>query len=234
MRVIIVYSNSATVTLEHMGLLFNLLLGITSLEWDFNFVTCRDNLQLLRQRYYYATWKADGTRYMMLIMVDGCFLIDRNFKFRRVQMRFPWRYTNEVCNYAFLLGWLLALWLISIVIGILFGWSLTWLLVYFFDKGPADKMHHFTLLDGEMIIDTMPDSQKQERRYLIYDMMAMNQVSVIEVRFAMKFMEINIISADKVIYCPVFILPWSSAPSQAFCELNYVFKIKYWEKYLVI
>ncbi|KAF9680005.1 hypothetical protein SADUNF_Sadunf06G0075200 [Salix dunnii] len=101
----------------------------------------RDNLQLLRQRYYYATWKADGTRYMMLIMVDGCFLIDRNFKFRRVQMRFPWRYTNE---------------------------------------GPADKIHHFTLLDGEMIIDTMPDSQKQERRYLIYDMMAVNQVSVIE------------------------------------------------------
>ncbi|MED6226424.1 hypothetical protein PIB30_103576, partial [Stylosanthes scabra] len=27
----------------------------------------RENLQLLRQRYYYATWKADGTRYMMLI-----------------------------------------------------------------------------------------------------------------------------------------------------------------------
>ncbi|KAJ6992975.1 mRNA-capping enzyme [Populus alba x Populus x berolinensis] len=101
----------------------------------------RDNLQLLRQRYYYATWKADGTRYMMLITVDGCFLIDRNFKFRRVQMRFPCRYTNE---------------------------------------GSADKMHHFTLLDGEMIIDTMPDSQKQERRYLIYDMMAVNQVPVIE------------------------------------------------------
>ncbi|CAK7333549.1 unnamed protein product [Dovyalis caffra] len=45
--------------------------------------------------------------------------------------------------------------------------------------GPADKTHHFTLLDGEMIIDTLPDSQK-ERRYLIYDMMAINQVSVIE------------------------------------------------------
>jgi hypothetical protein len=26
---------------------------------------------------------------MMLIMRDGCFLIDRNFAFRRVQMRFP-------------------------------------------------------------------------------------------------------------------------------------------------
>jgi len=57
----------------------------------------RDNLQLLRQRYYYATWKADGTRYMMLITVDGCYLIDRNFNFRRVQMRFPCRNTTDVC-----------------------------------------------------------------------------------------------------------------------------------------
>ncbi|XP_024637704.1 mRNA-capping enzyme isoform X2 [Medicago truncatula] len=55
----------------------------------------RDNLQLLRQRYYYATWKADGTRYMMLITMDGCYLIDRNFNCRRVQMRFPCRSTNE-------------------------------------------------------------------------------------------------------------------------------------------
>jgi hypothetical protein len=74
----------------------------------FNFAACRDNLLLLRTRYYYATWKADGTRYMMLITVDGCFLIDRDFKFRRVQMRFPCRYTNEVCIYSFLLlGWFL-------------------------------------------------------------------------------------------------------------------------------
>lgn len=42
-------------------------------------------------------------------------------------------------------------------------------------------MHHFTLLDGEMVIDTMPDTQKQERRYLVYDMMAINQVSLVEV-----------------------------------------------------
>ncbi|XP_057512276.1 uncharacterized protein LOC130794378 isoform X2 [Actinidia eriantha] len=101
----------------------------------------RDNLQLLRQRYYYATWKADGTRYMMLITMDGCYLIDRNFNFRRVQMRFPCKGTNEVL---------------------------------------AEKAHHYTLLDGEMIIDTLPDSQKQERRYLIYDLMAINQVSVVE------------------------------------------------------
>ncbi|TXG72886.1 hypothetical protein EZV62_001465 [Acer yangbiense] len=44
----------------------------------------------------------------------------------------------------------------------------------------GEKTHHFTLLDGEMIIDKLPDSQKQERRYLIYDMIAINQVSIIE------------------------------------------------------
>ncbi|XP_071721832.1 uncharacterized protein [Rutidosis leptorrhynchoides] len=107
----------------------------------------RKNLQLLRQRYYYATWKADGTRYMMLITMDGCYLVDRSFNFRRVQMRFPCRNTNE---------------------GLL--------------------THHYTLLDGEMVIDTVPDSQKQERRYLIYDMMAFNCMSLIEVRFEMVFL----------------------------------------------
>ncbi|XP_077253045.1 uncharacterized protein LOC143892358 isoform X2 [Tasmannia lanceolata] len=101
----------------------------------------RENLQLLRQRYYYATWKADGTRYMMLITCDGCFLIDRNFSFRRVQMRFPLRQTNEGLN---------------------------------------EKTHHLTLLDGEMIIDTVPTTQKMERRYLIYDLMALNMQSVVE------------------------------------------------------
>jgi len=60
---------------------------------------CRENLQLLRQRYYYATWKADGTRYMMLITTHGCYLIDRNFCFRRIQMRFPMKNMNEVGTY---------------------------------------------------------------------------------------------------------------------------------------
>ncbi|KAJ0028029.1 hypothetical protein Pint_35236 [Pistacia integerrima] len=101
-----------------------------------------ENLQLLRQRYYYATWKADGTRYMMLITMDGCYLVDRCFNFRRVQMRFPLKLPNGA--------------------------------------GVSERTHHYTLLDGEMIIDKLPDSQKQERRYLIYDMMAINQVSVIE------------------------------------------------------
>ena len=53
------------------------------------------------------------------------------------------------------------------------------------DKGSAEKTHHFTLLDGEMIIDTVPDSQKQERRYLIYDLIVINHVPVIEVGFSL-------------------------------------------------
>ncbi|KAM3693145.1 hypothetical protein ACJW31_08G144200 [Castanea mollissima] len=97
----------------------------------------KDNLQLLRQHYYYTTWKADGTRYMMLITMDGCYLIDRNFNFRRVQMRFPCR----------------------------------------------DQTHHYTLLDGEMVIDSIKKTDKKERRYLIYDVMAINQVSVTELPF---------------------------------------------------
>lgn len=53
--------------------------------------------------------------------------------------------------------------------------------ILFPQKGGTEKMHHFTLLDGEMVIDTLPDTQKQERRYLVYDMMAINQVSLVEV-----------------------------------------------------
>ncbi|XP_026663529.1 mRNA-capping enzyme-like isoform X2 [Phoenix dactylifera] len=96
----------------------------------------RDNLQLLRQRYYYATWKADGTRYMMLITTHGCYLIDRNFCFRRVQMRFPLKNVNE-------------------------------------------GFHNLTLIDGEMIIDTLPDTGLK-RRYLLYDLVALNSNSVIK------------------------------------------------------
>lgn len=109
----------------------------------------RDNLQLLRQRYYYATWKADGTRYLMLITWDGCYLIDRNFYFRKVQLRFPCKNVNE---------------------------------------GVDGTTHHFTLLDGEMVIDTEPSTKKQERRYLIYDLMAINNVSLVERPFHERWM----------------------------------------------
>ncbi|KAG6503643.1 hypothetical protein ZIOFF_035960 [Zingiber officinale] len=99
-----------------------------------------DNLQLLRQRYYYATWKADGTRYMMFINSTGCYLIDRNFYFRRVQMRFPL-------------------------------------------KNAAESFHNDTLIDGEMIIDQIPDVG-QKRRYLAYDLVALNGFSVMKLPFS--------------------------------------------------
>ncbi|KAG6503247.1 hypothetical protein ZIOFF_035558 [Zingiber officinale] len=101
---------------------------------------CRDNLQLLRQRYYYATWKANGTRYMMFINSTGCYLIDRNFYFRRVQMRFPL-------------------------------------------KNAAESFHNDTLIDGEMIIDQIPDVG-QKRRYLAYDLVALNGFSIMKLPFS--------------------------------------------------
>ena len=48
-----------------------------------------ENLAMLGDADYRVTWKADGTRYMLLLMLDGSYLIDRRFQFRRVQMRFP-------------------------------------------------------------------------------------------------------------------------------------------------
>ncbi|XP_078158081.1 uncharacterized protein LOC144553751 [Carex rostrata] len=99
-----------------------------------------ENLQLLRQRYYYTTWKADGTRYMMLILREGCYLIDRNFEFRRVQMRFPL-------------------------------------------KNIHDGFHDMTLIDGEMIIDKIPEVGLK-RRYLAYDLMALNGSSKVKLPFA--------------------------------------------------
>ncbi|KAL9230803.1 hypothetical protein vseg_006106 [Gypsophila vaccaria] len=107
----------------------------------------RENLQLLRRSYYYATWKADGTRYMLLILSnENCFLIDRCFHFRRVQLRFPRR--------------------------------------------DIDGLHHCTLLDGEMVIDSV--NGKQERRYLIYDMIAINGESIVQRPFCERWKLIDI------------------------------------------
>lgn len=47
------------------------------------------NMHLLKEHRYYVTWKADGTRYMLYIGILGTYLIDRSFKVRRVQMRWP-------------------------------------------------------------------------------------------------------------------------------------------------
>ncbi|KAI3883068.1 hypothetical protein MKW92_014076, partial [Papaver armeniacum] len=102
-----------------------------------------ENLESLRKIDYRATWKADGTRYMMLINSGGCYLIDRSFNFRRVRMRFP--------------------------------------LLQQPNRGTHNN--NSTLLDGEMVIDTDPKTHKQKRRYLAFDLMAINGVSVIECPF---------------------------------------------------
>ncbi|CAN0909966.1 mRNA-capping enzyme [Linum grandiflorum] len=107
-----------------------------------------ENLQLLIQHYYYATWKADGTRYMMLLAKDGCYLVDRSFNFRRVQMRFPCMIGGERAKISY---------------------------------------HDGTLLDGEMVIDTDRKTNVQRRCYLIYDLMAINKHSVVELPFGQRW-----------------------------------------------
>ena len=47
------------------------------------------NQGLLGERQYWVTWKADGTRYMLLLLRWGTYLVDRKFTIRRVQMRWP-------------------------------------------------------------------------------------------------------------------------------------------------
>eukprot|EP00898_Chlorokybus_atmophyticus_P003802 jgi/Chlat1/4422/Chrsp29S04391 len=107
----------------------------------------RTNLPFLEKKYYYATWKADGTRYMMLLQRDGVYLIDRSFNIRRSQMRFPLKDAPAV-------------------------------------PGQWPKVHHMTLLDGEMVIDTNPETKLKERRYLVYDLMMLNGRPVAELPFS--------------------------------------------------
>eukprot|EP00850_Spirogloea_muscicola_P016566 SM000135S27010 [mRNA] locus=s135:225419:230943:+ [translate_table: standard] len=103
------------------------------------------NLKLLRQQYYYVTWKADGTRYMLFLTRHGCYLLDRNFRFRRLQMRFPLRSSNP---------------------------------------GELGAVHNGTLLDGEMVIDVDRSSGKRFRRFLVYDLMVLNQRSLAKWAFS--------------------------------------------------
>lgn len=47
------------------------------------------NMGLLAKHKYMVTWKADGTRYMLLLSPMGTYLVDRSFAVRRLQMRWP-------------------------------------------------------------------------------------------------------------------------------------------------
>ncbi|KAJ8547513.1 hypothetical protein K7X08_011099 [Anisodus acutangulus] len=46
--------------------------------------------------------------------------------------------------------------------------------------GRADITHHCTLLDGELITETEPETQVKRAIYLIYDTIAINKFSVTE------------------------------------------------------
>ena len=51
------------------------------------------NLGLLQERQYWVTWKADGTRYMLVLLRWGTYLVDRKFAIRRCRCGGPrcWR-----------------------------------------------------------------------------------------------------------------------------------------------
>jgi len=109
----------------------------------------RKNMNLLEERLYYVTWKADGTRYMLLLMRDGVYLIDRSFRVRRTQMQFPKAFDPKTGN----------------------------------SMGP----HHMTLLDGEMVVDEDMETGKQMRRFLVYDIMMLNERPVVHETFGRRF-----------------------------------------------
>lgn len=54
----------------------------------------RQNISLLHEKRYWVTWKADGTRYMMLLCRWGVYLIDRAFNVRRVQVMLPKKFSS--------------------------------------------------------------------------------------------------------------------------------------------
>ena len=50
-----------------------------------------------------------------------------------------------------------------------------------YQKNALSETHHMTLLDGEMVIDVVRETQQRTRRYLIYDIMMLNQESLVQV-----------------------------------------------------
>ena len=55
----------------------------------------RANLGLFRTNRYWVTWKADGTRYLLLLCRWGAYLLDRSFSVRRVQVPASWSHTSH-------------------------------------------------------------------------------------------------------------------------------------------
>ncbi|EFN54818.1 hypothetical protein CHLNCDRAFT_24090 [Chlorella variabilis] len=105
----------------------------------------KSNLSLLKERQYWVTWKADGTRYMLVLLRWGTYLVDRKFSITRVQMRWPTPLQPGQPA-----------------------------------KGPVGPMHHWTVLDGEMVVDEVLEEGRQERRFLAYDMVMLNGRSLVD------------------------------------------------------
>jgi mRNA-capping enzyme len=104
----------------------------------------RSNLGMLSERRYWVTWKADGTRYLILLHKAGTYLIDRSNAVRRVQMRWPsplppMKDKNQPPP-----------------------------------KAPVGGLHMGTIIDGEMVVDEDLITGKKTRRFLAYDAMVIN------------------------------------------------------------
>ncbi|KAK2726457.1 hypothetical protein QYM36_000788 [Artemia franciscana] len=55
----------------------------------------QDNIEFLKKYKYQITWKADGTRFMMLIQGEKTYLCDRDYKIYEVSAKF---YSNKMMN----------------------------------------------------------------------------------------------------------------------------------------
>ncbi|WIA08218.1 hypothetical protein OEZ85_007667 [Tetradesmus obliquus] len=117
-----------------------------------------DNLGLVRGKRYFVTWKADGTRYLMLLTREGVYLIDRAGEVRRMHMRFPTLLPKPAPAGAH----------------------------------PVGPPHHWTLLDGEMVVDDVDIAgDKQRRRYLVYDCMMLAGEGISDLRFEDRYQIID-------------------------------------------
>ena len=129
----------------------------------------RRNLHFLSDKRYLVSWKADGTRYMLLSTVDGVFVTDRTFSFRKVECFLPrrdWTGPNHRMKSSEAA------------------------------RLHIDKCHDYTLLDGEMVVDKYKmvdgklvnakddgDPALSRRRYLVYDAMVINGRPVASLSF---------------------------------------------------
>jgi hypothetical protein len=121
-------------------------------------------------RRYWFSWKADGTRYMVYISNAGTFLVDRRMCVTRVQMRFPLWYRPDADTSD------MRSWMDKFERGHLKSPSS----LHHPDAqyGQSMRMHSGTLVDGEMVVNTLPDGTKR-RVFYMYDLMMLNGYSLV-------------------------------------------------------